>query len=293
MRDMVAAMRISQEGLGAIRGPFHRLLQFARGPDADGFFGIVKDLGAEAAADIGRYHADLVFGQAEYESAKDQPDDMRVLRGRVDRGVVGAWVVFTDGAARLHRVWRQPVVYQVDLGDMRCLGEGGLSRSLVAEVPVVAEITGRIGMHLRCVGFQRGHHVDDRRQHLIVDIDGLRGIAGFTEAARNHHCDLIADMAHMLDGDDVVARRLVWLALLVLDGPAADQAADLVGCHILAGIDRDYARHLAGGVGIDRLDFRESVWGAEEVCVKLAGAVDVVGVMALTRNEAEIFLATD
>lgn len=180
MGDMVAAMRIGQEGLGAIRGPLHRFLQLARGPDADGFFGIVENLGAEAAADIGRDHTHLVLGQTEHEGAEDQPDDMRILRCRINSRVVAAGVVLADGAARLHRIGRQPVIHKVDLRDMRGLGKSCLGGGFVAEVPVVAEIAGCIGMHLRCTGLQRVDDIDHRGQHVVVDFDGLGGIAGFT-----------------------------------------------------------------------------------------------------------------
>src|SRR3546814_10282904 len=73
MGDMVAAMGVGQEGLGAVRGPFNRLSQLAGGPETDRFFRIVENLRAEAAADIGGNDADLVFRQAEDEGAEQQP----------------------------------------------------------------------------------------------------------------------------------------------------------------------------------------------------------------------------
>ena len=291
--DVVAAMGIADKGLAAVGRPLDVAVELFRGPGQAHVFGIQVDLGAEAATDIRRNHTHLVFGQAQDESAEDQPDDMRILRGGVDRCAVGAGIILADGAARLHRIGRQAVVHQLDLGDMGGRGKGLFRRCLVAKFPVVAQVAGRIGMHLRCAGLECGTHIDHRSQDFVIDFDDFAGIARLAGAARDHHGHQVADISHMVDGDDVVTRCLVWIALLVLDRPAADQPADLVGSHILAGVDGDDTGHLACGIGVDRPDFRERMRRPQEHGVKLTRAIDVICVMALTRNEAEIFLATD
>ena len=58
--DVVAALRVAHEMIGAIGGPFDRLLQFARGDRDQRVFAIGKQLGAEAAADIGADHPHLL-----------------------------------------------------------------------------------------------------------------------------------------------------------------------------------------------------------------------------------------
>ena len=61
---VIAAMRVGQEAFGALRRPFDRPSADAlRRPQADDFLGIDEDLGAEAAADIGRDDAQLVLGR--------------------------------------------------------------------------------------------------------------------------------------------------------------------------------------------------------------------------------------
>ena len=85
MGDVVAAMRVGEEGLGAVAGPFHRAPDLLGGPDADRLLGIDEDLGAEAAADIGRDHAQLVLRRDADEGRQHQPRHMRVLAGGVER----------------------------------------------------------------------------------------------------------------------------------------------------------------------------------------------------------------
>ena len=107
------------------------------------------DLRAEAAADIGRHDADLVLGQLEHEGAHQEADDVRVLARGVERVVAGGALELADRRARLHRIGDEPVVDDVELRHMRRLGESRFGRGLVADMPVVAEIAGRVVVDLR------------------------------------------------------------------------------------------------------------------------------------------------
>ena len=86
--DVVAAVRVGQERLRAVAGPFHRPADLLRRPQADDLFRIDEDLRAEAAADIGRDHAQLVLGRHADEGRDDEPRDVRVLRGVPEREAV-------------------------------------------------------------------------------------------------------------------------------------------------------------------------------------------------------------
>src|SRR3546814_2609764 len=101
---------VGGEALGALVRPLHRRAHFLRRPGADRLLGIAEDLGAEAAADVRRDDPQLVFAEAEHESAEDQLQQVRVLAGRVERVAVGAAVVLADRGARLHGVGDQAVV---------------------------------------------------------------------------------------------------------------------------------------------------------------------------------------
>ncbi len=112
--EVIAAVGVGQEGFGAVAGPFHRAPHFLGGPQRHHLLGIDVDLGAEAAADIGRDHPQLVLRRDVVEGRQHQPRDMRILRRRVEREMLFGLVVFGDRRARLHRVRHQPVVGDVE-----------------------------------------------------------------------------------------------------------------------------------------------------------------------------------
>ena len=142
--DVVAAVRVGEEGLAALRGPLHRpAADLLAGPEDDALLAVDEDLGAEAAAHVGRHHAQLVLGRHADEGRDDQPVDVRVLRRDVERVALHAGVVVADRGARLERVRRQAVVGEVDPGDVGGPGDRGVGRRLVADLPVVDQVVRR------------------------------------------------------------------------------------------------------------------------------------------------------
>ncbi len=115
-------MRVRQEGFGAIGIPFHRHAGLLGRPETDDLFRIDVDLRSEAAADVRRDHPQLVLRRDVVEGAHHQPRDMRVLAGRVAGVVILRGVVDTERSARLHRIGRQAVVVNLDLGDVCGIG---------------------------------------------------------------------------------------------------------------------------------------------------------------------------
>ncbi len=110
-------------------GPLHRTADLAwQAHRQTRLLGIDEDLGAEAAADIGRDHAQLVLRRDADEGREHEPRHMRVLAGGPEREDVLAGIVVADGGARLHRVGHEPVVDEVELGDV-CARRRRLRRS--------------------------------------------------------------------------------------------------------------------------------------------------------------------
>ena len=207
MRDMVAAMRVGHEAFRALGGPFHRLAHLAGGPGDDRLLGVVVDLRPEPAADIGRDDAQPRLRDVQHEGAHQQPDHMRVLARRIERVFVGRAVELADRGARLHRVRHEPVVDEVELDDPRGPGDRGIDRGLVAQMPVVADIAGRLlRPHLRRAGFQRLGRIDDGRLDGVIDVDLLGGVARLAEALGDHDRDRVADMAHPVDREHRMRR---------------------------------------------------------------------------------------
>ena len=247
MRHVIAAVRVAEEGLGALRGPLHWAVDFFRRPEAHGFFGIDEDFGAEAAADIGCDDPQLVLRRESDEGREDEPRHVRVLAGGVERERVGTGIVFADRRARLHRVGDQPVVDDVELRHVSCGGEGRVGRGLVAKMPVVDRVVGRDVMDLRLSGARGLRQIDHRGQFAIVDLDLLRCVFRLSQGVGDDDGDVVADVAHLALGERRVGAGLHRRAVLGMNHPAADEAADLVGRDVVAGEDGDDAGRLESG----------------------------------------------
>ena len=236
---MVAAVRVGHEAFGALAGPLHRAAHLAGRPGDDRLFGVVVDLRAEAAADIRRHDAQLVLRDVQHEGAHQQPDHMRVLAGGVQREVAGGGVEVADRGARLHGVRDQAVVGQVELHDLCGAGEHAVHHRLVADVPVVAEVAGDVVVHL---GRARGDGVRqarDRRQVGVVDRRSAPPrpsppacVSAITTATGS------PTWRTLPTASTGCARLGHRRAVLVVDLPAAGQAADALGRHVGAGEHR-------------------------------------------------------
>ena len=289
MGDVVAAMRVGHERLAALRRPLDRPADAGHRPGHHRLFVVAEDLAAEAAAHVGRDHAQLVLGNAEHEGRQDEAQHMRVLRRRPERVVAGALVVVGRRGARLHGVGDQAVVDDVDLGDVRRLRERRIDIGLHADFPVVDQVARRFRMDLGHALVERLGEVDVGGHHLVVDLDRLGGVTRLVMAVGHDHGDRVADIAHRIERHHRMRRRLVRLAVLVLDHPAADQAADLGVGGILAGEDLDHARHRLGRRGVDALDLRMGMRRTQEVRVGRPRERQVIDIAAGSRQEALVF----
>ena len=290
-RHVVAAVRVREKRFRPIGHPFHGTSDLLGGPQAHRLFRVDEDLGAEAAADVRGDHAQLVLGRDADEGRQHQPRHMRVLAGGPKREALLAGVVVADGGARLDGVGDQPVVDEVDPRDVLGGREGGIDLGLVAEVPLVDGVVGRLGVDLRLTGILRGRHVDGGRQHLVVDGDLLGRVLGLRQRLGDDDCNVIADVAHLALGQRGMRTRLHGRAVLGVDHPAADQAADLVLGDVLAGEDGETAGRGQRGARVDLLEGCVRVRRAHEIGPGLAGAIDVVGVLPLAGDEPLVFLA--
>ena len=251
---MVSAMGVGHEGFAAVRRPFDRSAELLRGPGDDGLFGIVINLGAEPAADVGGDDPNLVLRHLQDIGAHQQPDDMRILAGGVERVFAVRAVIIADRRARLQRVRDQPVVGDVDLRNILGLGEGLVAGCPVAQFPVVAEVALGIAPNLRCGG---GHGLPGRgasRQGLIVDDDLFGRVARLVAGFRDHHGDLIADMTDGIGHQNGMRRFDHRIAVAVRDLPAAGQSAETGRRDVRASEDRNHASCRSGGLGVDALD---------------------------------------
>ena len=290
--EVVARLVVGEEDLAAVGRPLDGTAKPGGEPQNQRLLVIERALGAKATAHIGCYHTQLVLGKLQDESGDQQPVHMRRLARCIEGVVAGGAVMLADGGARLHRVGDQPIVDELEARHVMGAREGSVDRRLVAEMPVEAEIAGG-GIEqqrpARLDGLVAGDH---RRQLPVVDLDQLG--RGFRLLARfgHDHRHGVADMAHLALGEHRAHRLGHRRAVLRGDEPAARQAA-YGGLKIGAGVDRRDTRRRQGLGRIDAGNLRMGMRAAQQAGLELAGPVDVVGVFALAREEAQVFLAPD
>ena len=104
---------------------------------------------------------------------------MRILVSDVERVTFVGAVVARHCGARLDGVRNHPVIDDIELGDVRCLGEGRIDGRLIAEGPGIALVVGRDIVDRGRSLLQRIHRIDDGGQYVVVDVDQFCGIFGF------------------------------------------------------------------------------------------------------------------
>jgi hypothetical protein len=80
-------------------------------------------------------------------------------------------------------------------------------------------------MHKRCSGGERGRHVDDGGQRLVLDLDGLDGVRGPIGAVGDHDGHRVTEIPHFLGGD----RQVIGDDEVVADVPRGGQRAVVRG----------------------------------------------------------------
>ena len=235
----------------------------------------------------------LFSGASPMKRREHQPRDMRVLARRVERDRVGPEVVFADRRARLHRVRDQAIVDEIDLGHVLCRGERRVRRSFVAEMPIVDACCSARRHEPRATGIRGRLDVNHRRQHGVVNLDLFPRVARLRVSLGDDDGDVVADIAHLALGERGMGARFHWRAVLRIDHDAADEAADLVGRDVVAGEDRNDARRFQRRGRVDLVDCRMGVRRAQKIGMGLARTIDVVDVVALAGDEADVFRAFD
>ena len=165
--------------------------------------------------------------------------------------------------------------------------ERRLGRLLVADRHVEQHIAGMLGPDLRRALLHRIGDTDHGRQRRPVDLDRLDRIAGLIEGFRDDEGDGIADMAHLVLGEDRIGRTGERIDFQI---EQARQVAEIPD--ILRRQDRGYPRQTAGAGGIDG-EFRVRMRRAQHQRVQRRLRRVVVGIAALAANQRIVFFAED
>src|SRR5580704_2824952 len=160
-------------------------------------------------------------------------------------------------------------------------------------MPVEDGIVGSIVVNLRLPRTCRGREIDDRFQDAVIDDKFLSTVFCFRIGVGNDDGDRIADVEGLPMRKRGERADLHRRPVFRMDGPAGNVSADLVGDRVRAGQNRDDPLRLQGGGGVDLVDRCMRVRRAHEIGVGLARTIEVVNVVALAGNEADVFLAFD
>ena len=284
-RDVVPAVGVGEEGFAAFSGPLHRPSHLFPSPGNGDFLRIVRNLRSETAAHVGRNHTQLVLGDAKHEGAHEQADHVRILTGGIQRVAVVGGIEFADSRPGFDGIRALAIVDQFQRGHVIRLGERRIGGLGIADSPrettvVVQVVNGRRAFR------QRRLHGDRRGEFVVVHGDRFGRVPGLLRGFGDDHGDHVAHEAH-LALRQYRARRFVHGA--AVGGEPAGHSADPL--QVIARKHGHDAGHGPGGFAIHGVQVCMSHNGTNEDRVCLAGPNDIVGVIALTGQKTEVFLA--
>ena len=195
--DVVAAVGVRLECVETLAGPLDGPAELPGGPGQDRLLRVVRDLRSEAAAHVGRHDPQLVLREAEDEGAEEQPGEVGVLARCVECVFVRRWIEVRDGRARLDCVGDEAIVHHIDRDYVFRAFEGRVGGCFVADLPVVADVAGRVVEdQSRAIGlgcFDRGH----RRKLLVVHIHQVGRRLGLLHRVGHDDGDAVTHVAYL------------------------------------------------------------------------------------------------
>ncbi len=202
---MFAAIGVRRELLAPVFEPAHRMAALHRQPAQADLLGGQNRLVAEAAADVGRHHANLNLGNLQ-NLRKAGADDVRKLGGAVQRQLALSCLPHGNEAAAFDR--RHDMARGAELAcHLHRRGPGGgLHRTVETDFEKHVSLDGVVD--LDAARLLRLEHVHDRRQFLVVDGDLRRDVLRFGAGVGDAHRDQLADMADPVGDQRRLLRRL-------------------------------------------------------------------------------------
>ncbi len=204
---LVARMEAGDQVFAPVLAPGERAFIFARQPDQHDVFRGQRHFLSEAAADIGRDHAQVALRHAEHVG-NGGAGEMRHLRRAGQRDAAGGRIVGGVAAARLHRRRVLAVRARVDRDDLVRAAPGGIE-TFALELAFEDDIARRFGMDLRRAGCERRARVNRGLDLGDIERDLIDNVLGFFLARRDHGGDRLADETHHAVGQNRLRHRLV------------------------------------------------------------------------------------
>ncbi len=318
LRQLAAAVVGGDEVLRARFDPADRPPQLLRDRRRQQVLTVDADLGAEAAADLGRDDADHRLRHAEL-GGQVTPRPVRSLGRLPDGEPAGQRIGRDEGGAPLHRqrddaLRADPLLDRVRRLVERLVGVAACARVLDADVVRDAVPDSRRAR------LAAGLDIGDGLQLLIVDLDQFGGVASLCLRFGEDRDDRLSGPAHLAERQRPLRRcwwrsrrlnrvdrpdRLAGDALLtrgrdqvvlahrrtLTTATARQRRAE--GSVVLLSVDRDHARCGLGGRGVDALDPGVRIWRAQQDEVCHPGQLQVAGIDRRAGDQSRIFLAAN
>ena len=284
--DLAAPVDGALRVLGALLDPSHRPAVLLGQRQHEQLVGVDVELRTEPAADRRRDHPHLLLGEAERDR-RHHLEDVWDLGGGVERDVAAERLGHRRTGAGLHRHRDQALLHVALLHHVRRVGEGPIDRVVVeVELPRVGDVRAEVVVDDRGVG-EGVLEVGDRRQRVVLDLDGLERVACRGGRLGDHHRHAVADVADLVDRERVVGRVLHVLG----DRPGAGHRAGPRVHEVGAGVGGDDAGQRQGGLHVDRGDAGVGVGAAQDRHVQRARDVEVVGEAGLAGEQGRVLPA--
>jgi hypothetical protein len=219
-------------------------------------------LHAEAAAHVADAHLHVLALEPGQQRHQRVGDAGRHLARDVDEEASA--VHPRAHAARLERRRGEPLVDEIECDAMRGPGERHLDRRRIAMPRLGGDVVGRTVSEARRVGRERGVHVDDGRQLLVVDGDGLGGVLGGFARRGDHRRHRLAGEADAVERQRPPLRTCRRPAAGMAEAGVERHRADAGRVQRRAGEDGHDARHRFGLARVHRQDPGVGVGRAQE-----------------------------
>ena len=165
------------------------------------------------------------------------------------------------------------------------------NRRRVPMVKVEDHVTRCSVMHKRRPGGSGGRGIGDGGQPVNIHEHRFGGILRLRCCFRHNNRNRIANEAHLISGQNGLARFRHIRSVPHFEGHAGWQVAHAGIDQVLAGQNSENTRHLFRGSRIDRPDDAMRGVGADHHRVGLAEEVEVVGITTFTAQQHRVFLA--
>ena len=200
---VIAALAVAEEAFGALRDPLHGPPQPPCRPGDEHVLRVRRHLDPERPADVVGDDANPRFRDSQRPGERcEQVAD--ALRRRPDRVPAVSGLVLGNDSAGLHRGDDQPIVDDVEPGDVGGARECGAGRVRVPSFPVQSDVAGGGRPQLRRTRLKRGAAVDHHVQLFVVHDDPIGGIRRGAAVLRDDHRHGVADVHHPVAGEQRV-----------------------------------------------------------------------------------------